>query len=629
MIFELSRLLFAAAALHTFLIPLANGSPALANQAQLKRSVFELDKSYDYVIIGGGTAGLTVANRLSEDANRTVLVVEIGYFGDESCIWMPKFSTTAAPPCSQYRFNITAIPQTQINDSGSPYRIGAVVGGSSAVNGMVFDRAAKEDYDIWERLGNHGWGWDGLYPYFIKSAKLGVPRNEIVERYGYTYDETAYGDEKSPIWASFPPFQWNTTKIAWQAWEEMGVPHVKEHALGDAVGRFWVPASQHPINQTRSYARYGYYDPIATRTNYHLLIGHKAEKLVLSANNSVEGVIIHHRDDQNEKFTVKATKETILSAGAIHSPQILELSGIGSKDVLEAAGIEQKVDLPGVGANFQDHPQVKLTCNFTNDTWPNPSTLINNSTFAAAALAEYNANKTGPYTLALNTAFSFLSLRTLHPSFQTITTRLRTQFPSDYLPASTPSTVVTGYGAQLSMLASHLSSSSVPAYEAPIGASCPLTQVILHPLSRGTVHIDPRNATAEPRIDFRTFANPLDVDVAMQFVRYTRGLYRTAAYAERGPVETGPGANVTDEDVQGLERWVRGSTGPTSYHACGTTSMLARELGGVVDTELRVYGVGRLSVVDAGIMPLIVGGHLSASVYAIAEKAADLIKARA
>lgn len=141
----------------------------------------------------------------------------------------------------------------------------------------------------------------------------------------------------------------------------MDIPLPKEHASGDAVGRFWVPSSEHPVNRTRSYARFAYYDPIASRPNYHLLVGHKAEKLVLSATNEVEGVVFYQRDNSDEKVTVKAKKEVILSAGAVHSPQLLQLSGVGPKAILEAAGIEVKHDLPGVGNNFQDHPQVYLT----------------------------------------------------------------------------------------------------------------------------------------------------------------------------------------------------------------------------------------------------------------------------
>lgn len=143
----------------------------------------------------------------------------------------------------------------------------------------------------------------------------------------------------------------------------MGIPLQNEHALSDAVGRFWIPSSEHPVNRTRSYARYAYYDPIANRSNYHLLVGHKAESLVLSPEHDAEAVVFYQRDDPSAKKKVTAIKEIVLAAGAVHSPQILQLSGIGPRAVLEAANISIKVDAPGVGNNFQDHPQVYLTCN--------------------------------------------------------------------------------------------------------------------------------------------------------------------------------------------------------------------------------------------------------------------------
>ena len=252
---------------------------------------------------------------------------------------------------------------------------------------MFFDRGARADYDAWVDLGNPGWGWDDLFPYFKKSVQLSPPSEESVKKFGYTWDSAAYGD--GPVYASYPPWQFPATKIAIEAWDDLNITRQKEHALGDAVGNFFVPTSQNPINQTRSYARYAYYDPIKDRPNFHLLIGHKVEKLLLSPDKQVAGIVFSERHNPAEKFTVKASKETIISAGAVHTPQILELSGIGSRSVLEAAGIDVQVELPGVGNNFQDHPQARVLCTFTKDLWPNPSTLAQNATFAAEALAEY------------------------------------------------------------------------------------------------------------------------------------------------------------------------------------------------------------------------------------------------
>jgi len=154
----------------------------------------------------------------------------------------------------------------------------------------------------------------------------------------------------------------------WDAWDSINITGPKEHAYGEEVGRYWAATSEHPVNRTRSYARYGYYDPIQERPNYHLLIGHKVEKLLLSSDLTAEGVIVSPRYQPEEKFSVTATKEVILAAGAVHSPQLLQLSGIGPKAVLEASGVDVKLDLPGVGYNFQDHPQAKFVCNCRHST---------------------------------------------------------------------------------------------------------------------------------------------------------------------------------------------------------------------------------------------------------------------
>jgi choline dehydrogenase-like flavoprotein len=156
----------------------------------------------------------TLTYRLQE----TILVVELGYFADESCIWMP-LNTVSGPnsACAKHRFNISSAPQHEINDLVYRYSVGSCVGGSSAVNGMVFDRGAKADYDAWEELGNHGWGWSGLFPYFKKSATFTPPSSEDSKKFGYTWDERAYGT--GPIQASFPPFQWTALSMCCESYQ--------------------------------------------------------------------------------------------------------------------------------------------------------------------------------------------------------------------------------------------------------------------------------------------------------------------------------------------------------------------------------------------------------------------------
>ncbi|ORX95316.1 hypothetical protein BCR34DRAFT_629048 [Clohesyomyces aquaticus] len=585
-------------------------SSGLARDAVIKYDVRQLsNSSYDYIVVGGGTSGLVLANRLSEDALKTVLVVELGYFANEPCIWMPSGPFNCG---TRYTFNESSAPQTELGGAKSVYIAGCAVGGSSAVNGMVFDRGTKADYDAWGELGNPGWGWGDLYPYFKKSTTFTPPDTETAKKYGYTWDTRAFG--KGPIQASYPNFQWPTEKIMFDAWAELNITGPKEHGFGDALGRFWMPASKDPKNQTRSYSRYGYHDPASSRPNYHLLVGHKAERLVLSSDLAVEGVVIYQRDSPEQKIMVKAKREVILAAGAVHTPQILELSGIGSRKVLKAAGIEVKVDLPGVGENFQDHPQAHLVCNYTENLFPNAAALKTNTT---------------PIHNETEQRCSFPPLDTVHSSPASYLSQLSAQAAGAYLPPSSPPEIVAGFEAQKLVLQKMVASGSTAIYEIPISGVCPTTTVLQKPLSRGTIHVNSSDPLGPPVIDWRTFTNPLDVENAVESIKFMRRYVATAKLKPLAPVESGPGGNISDTDVAGLEAWVKSTSGPTSFHACGTAAMMPRKLGGVIGSDLKVYGVDRLSVVDASLFPLIVGAHLSATVYAVAEKAAVIIKGRA
>jgi choline dehydrogenase-like flavoprotein len=173
----------------------------------------------------------------------------------------------------------------------------------------------------------------------------------------------------------------------------MGLSTPMEHAFGNAIGLFFVPSAEDGVNRTRSYARYGYHDSAVSRPNYHLLVGHRTEKLIISMENVVEGVVIYQRDNPEDKITIKASKEVVLAAGAVHTPQILELSGVGPKDVLVAANIDVRLELPGVGNNFQDHPQAYLTCNCKRDYAKVPNEAKHSSHARCLAESCYSHNQ--------------------------------------------------------------------------------------------------------------------------------------------------------------------------------------------------------------------------------------------
>lgn len=316
---------------------------------------------YDYIIVGGGQSGLTVANRLSE-GKVTVLVVDYGYlYHDDPLIarpWQPFDPSKNLFHDPKLMYNFSSVPQAGLHNRKSEISAASSVGGGSTVNGMFLNRGAAEDYDAWEKLGNPEWGWEGLLPYFKKSVTFTPPGRMLQEEYGMTYDvDAAYGG-KGPIHLSYPEWAWPGQKVQMAGWKELGIENTTEGAGGDAFGMFWIPRAQDPKEQTRSYAVTGHLDPALQRENFDLLPGHRVNQIMLSRDNRAEGVMIQRRGGSNISI-VRASKEVIVAAG-LHSPAVLQRSGIGPRIVLEQAGVDVRVELPGVGMNLQDHPAAGL-----------------------------------------------------------------------------------------------------------------------------------------------------------------------------------------------------------------------------------------------------------------------------
>ncbi|KAH7356146.1 choline dehydrogenase [Pyrenochaeta sp. MPI-SDFR-AT-0127] len=600
-----------------------------ATPATIKRSTGSLLSTYDYIIAGGGTAGLTIADRLTAAfPDRNVLVVEFGQLVNTTEILTP----AATVPNRNYAFQILSQPEQGLNNRSFTVTVGKIVGGCSAINAQMFDRGSKADYDAWGEIAGTeyttaGWSWDGLLPYFRKSTIFTRPSAVDVEKYGYTYDvEAAYGGSGG-IHASYPPFQWPSEKVMRNAWKELGAPTPKEGAGGNAVGVFWLPSSQDPGTQTRSYARTGHYDPVMTRPNYHLLVGHKVTEVISQESGDearkwkTAGVKIQAIDSKDAPLTdVQSKREVILAAGAIHTPGILQRSGIGPSDVLIAAKVGVKVELPGVGQNFQDHALLNIFYNLAKPPH-GPDQMFMNRTLMQEAQREYATNKTGPLTLSGGNSGAFLPLTFLTNSTAAILSAIANQSPANYLPPNTHPTVVEGYGRQLAALKSLLGSDNAAAFEYPIGYGNMIA--FLKPLSRGTVNIDPKDPLAEPLVNYRTFTNPLDITLSIHGAKILRQLYSTPSARALGPSEQSPGSSV-QTDAQ-WTTWLKRSMSPSFYHPVGTASLGPVERGGAVGPDLKVHGVQGLRVVDASVMPLIPGTHTSSTVYAVAEKAAEMI----
>ena len=306
----------------------------------------------------------------------TVLVVEYGYLDDNPSIFLTGGDLEDLPNDSYYpvatqTYNITTEPNIGLDGKQTIVLAASVVGGSSAINGMAFDRGSAEDYDAWvqqagaEHEAKYGeeWGWTNLYPWFKMSSTFYPPSEELAAALNITYDLAAWGGNTT-LYASYAPFQYAQQQSILSALKAVpGMATPKEAADGNATGVFWFPCTVNPENRTRSYARTAHYDDVRDRQNYDLLPAWRVTQLIMSHNSTADewdatGVLITPRDGdmpEGGPVKIKAKREIIVSAGSIHTPQVLQRSGIGPRDVIEAANGTVRVELPGVGSNLQDH----------------------------------------------------------------------------------------------------------------------------------------------------------------------------------------------------------------------------------------------------------------------------------
>lgn len=529
-------------------------------------------------------------------------------------------------------YDITSAPDVNIGGQTRPVYVGNVVGGGSVVNGMAFDRASAADYDAWEQLGNSGWNWNSLLPYFKKSTTFTPPSAAYVEAWGTTYDASYYGTD-GPIHASFPTFEYPDMKTIWASYKAKGVPLPKEHASGDAVGAYWVPTALQPKTQTRSDARNGYYDPIKSRKNLILATGKTVNEILFDHSRATgykaKGVQYVSRSDKSVK-QVYAKREVIMAAGSVFTPQILQLSGLGPKDVLSAAGVQVKKNMPAVGANLQDHPNTNLQFHLINLATPNPLSGLNPA-FNASAWTEYQTTRTGPLTQAHGSSLAFLSLQTVTDKYESIVSAIQSQNAGSYLPSVySDSKLLAGFTKQRDIIANLHSRADAAAAEFPMVAFGLAIGILQRPLSRGTITLDPANKYGAPVVQWNTFQNPIDRQIIAEMVRWTRKHWESAELQKFQPVELVPGAGdgdqTDDEIIDALIQ--RKSLEASLAHMSGTCAMMPEAYGGVVGSDLLVYGVKQLSIVDGSIIPLVPATHLQATMYAVAEKAADIIKAR-
>lgn len=651
-----------------------------------------------HAVVGGGPAGLTVANRLSEDLSVNVLLLEAGPADNgEAGIQLPGMIGDEIG--SIYDWNMSSVSQTYLNGAPRAIPQGHGLGGGTLINGMLWNRGSIGDYDAWVDLGNDGWSWHDLLPYFKKSETYTpVSSLEVATQFSIESDPEVHGF-KGPVSVSFPEYAWNSSAMLFGALNELGIPTAYDPNTGRVAGASFLPLNLDPSTETRSTARTAYYDPIITRPNLWVSTGQYVTQVLFAnaatntdatvpaqkyasngqgsspstsgsiygggtlpmnitdiANNDAPPVkrgylsmlwkkvkatvtqrqssvapsgssqtmtaigVEYAANAQSVRQTVTATREVIISAGALHSPQILMLSGIGPASALQAQQIHVNVDLPGVGNNLHDHAQVWCWYPYYNKSYPNPTMLTDDDTFADDARIDYWTNKTGPLTSSAIDGVAFPALPLVTNGSSAIVDAASAQTAQQYLPSNADPTVIAGFAKQLPTLIEALSDPNRAGYEIINANDGGLTVGNMRPLSRGTITLSSSNPFDPPAIDPRYGSNPVDAQVLIAAMRFNQRLLTTSSLSEMDPLQVSPPANATDEDLlQYVNEMLR-----TEYHPAGSCAMMPFELGGVVSPELLVYGTSNLRVVDSSIIPVLPAAHSQAVVYGIAEKVRTL-----
>jgi choline dehydrogenase-like flavoprotein len=439
-----------------------------------------------------------------------------------------------------------------------------------------------------------------------------------------------YGD--GPLKVSIPTYQYEDyTNIMGSFVSRDDIPHSIE-GFAKPLGTFWTPNSIDNSTKERCHARKAYYDPISSRANLRLLTNTHVDEIIFKQGKEItaNGVKVTSNID-GTKTSVYATKEVILAAGGVFTPHLLMLSGIGPRDVLSSANISVRKELPAVGSNFQDHQALYMRFNLSDQSIPNPDMLVTtpDKAFNATSAELYATNQTGPWSFGRGNAALFLAFKDFSSKYENITAIVSQQNATAYLPArySQNAALLKGYLAQRKILVDHYLSDDAALGEYPIQPWGRATTALQKPLSRGTLILNATNPAAMPIVVRNAFQNPVDKMVLGELVRWNREHWTKAPLLKRyRPVESVPGAQYqTDDEI--FDASIKAAAlDPTYAHSSGGCALMPEELGGCVNAELKVYGVRNLRVVDASIIPLIPAAHLQATMYAVAEKAADIIK---
>ncbi|KAI0032423.1 glucose oxidase [Vararia minispora EC-137] len=563
--------------------------------------------TFDYIVVGGGTAGLTVASRLSEDVGVRVLVIEAGPDNRTDPLISDVTQFTVATG--------SALNWAYKTVDGRTISGGKTLGGSSSINGATWTRGMRAQYDAFTLLldpedADKGWNWDGLFPY-MKKAEGFTPPNDT-QRAAGADDVIAYHGFDGPVKTGFPLGMFVGSPqpyFAQTAHNLTGLKLSPDLNGGDADCVSFVPNSLNPHkNDTRSSSAVSYLSPVEdVRPNWTTLLSHQVTRILFSGASlpltatAVEFVPTPANASATPisrlpTYNVHVTRDIILAAGAIRTPALLQLSGIGAATHLSVLNIVPLVDLPTVGKNFQEQ---------TN-------------TPAAAAGSGFDARGRGPNDIVAFPSLYELFGDAAEGAADEIRNGIDGWSKSQAHNAASAEALKRIFDVQAGTI---------------INDSCfaaPLAIALwnLLPFSRGNVTIVSADPLVQPAIDVGWFSVPFDLRVQVAGARLARAILSSPPTSTLSLGETVPGFNTVPANATDAEwaTWLRGAFTANS-HPIGTAALMSRALGGVVDASLKVYDTANLRVVDASVLPIQISAHLSSTVYGIAEKAADIVKA--
>ncbi|KAJ5568668.1 Glucose-methanol-choline oxidoreductase C-terminal [Penicillium hetheringtonii] len=596
---------------------------------------------FDFLIVGGGTAGLVLASRLSDEPHIQVGVIEAGQIRlDDPKVKSPTGSGQMLGD-PNYDWNFKSIPQVGTNEKTYHIPRGKLLGGSSGINFMSYNRPSAEDIDDWaDKLGLKGWTWSEMLPYFKRSENLEPVRYNPA----CPIKSDAHGIG-GPINTSMGPWQPPVEESLLAAFDQTALlQRPIEPYSGDHVGfyrsLFTIDRSNRP---TRSYAANGYYLPLNKRPNLKVLEEARVCRIILSNTPNetprAEGVELIHG---GKRYVLSAQRDVVLSAGSIQSPQLLELSGIGDPDILKHAGILCRVSSTDVGKNLQEHTMTPVSYELADgiismdslsrdpalrEKHQNLYSQQNSGALSGAVslmgFTSYASNcnearisNTVAKTLASPSIYNYSSQR--NDKFQSkqleiIAARIKNPLSACIQFIGTP--------AYFNTLAGYENCAKLMSGP-PSGYNACYSIVVsnMYPLSRGSVHVQTSNPLDSPCIDPGFLTHPVDVDVIATGIGFADQVFRSRHLHKKVSRRVSPPEELDLSNMEETRQYVRDHIVPY-HHALGTCAM-----GQVVDEKLCVKGVRNLRVVDASIMPMQVSAAIMATVYAIAEKASDIIK---